>query len=405
MLLATQTEAIEKLSIKKVGALFKRPGTGKSRTALELIKSVPKDEIEIVLWLAPFKSVNPVIADSGIRIEVEKWGGVSGIPILFYGIESLSNSDRIYLELLKLVDQNKVFIVCDESLKIKNSDAKRTQRIIEIGKRCQYKLILNGTPISRNLLDVWSQMEFLSPKILAMDMAEFKNTFCEYTKITKRFGFKTHTKEFITKYHNIDYLYSLIRNYVYEADLNLEVGKQHIDIPYNISEEEKTEYERLKEKYLDNEKLVFLNNNIFLEMTMKMQHIYSCSEEKFDACKIIIDKHNPENVVIFCKFVDGREECKKRFPAVTVLSIQSDSVSINLQSKYVTIEFDKTWDFGVVDQYHHRTYRVGQKNNCFYYYLEANTKLDCLIKTNNAKKFDELLYFKTISKQELKEIL
>jgi len=404
-LLNSQTKAIEKLSLRKVGALFKRPGTGKSRTTLELIKSVPKGEIDIVLWLAPFKSVNPIIAESGIRHEVDKWEGVPDIPIIFYGIESLSNSDRIYFKLLKLVQENKVFIVCDESLKIKNYDAKRTKRIIEIGKHCEYKLILNGTPISRNLLDVWPQMEFLSSKILAMDMAQFKNTFCEYTKITKRFGFKTHTKEFITKYHNIDYLYSLIRQYVYEADLNLEIGKQHIDVSYCISEEEKEEYNQLKEKYLDNEKLAFLNNNIFLEMTMKMQHIYSCSEEKFDACKTIIEKHGPENVIIFCKFVDGRKECKKRFPNVTILSIQSDSMSINMQSKHVTIEFDKTWNFADVDQYQHRTYRVGQQHTCYYYYLEANTNLDGLIKKNNAKKFDQLIYFKTITKEELKQIL
>lgn len=405
MLLTTQKEAIEKLSLMKVGALFKRPGTGKSLTALELIKSVPKGEIDQVIWLAPFKSVNPVIAESGIRHEIDKWDGVPNIPILFYGIESLSNSDRIYLELINSVTKNKTFIVCDESLKIKNADAKRTQRIIEIGKRCEYKLILNGTPISRNLLDVWPQMEFLSSRILGMGMSEFKDTFCEYTKITKRFGYRTHTKQFITKYHNIDYLYSLIRKYVYETDLNLEIGKQHIDISYNISEKEEIEYKKIKETYLDNEKLVLLNNNIFLEMTMKMQHIYSCSEEKFIACGIIVNKHGANSVIIFCKFVDSREECKKRFPNVIVLSIQSDSMSINMQSKYVTIEFDKTWDFGVVDQYQHRTYRIGQENDCYYYYLEANTNLDKLIKKNNAKKFDELMYFKTIAKTELKEIL
>jgi len=401
-LLDSQQGALNKLSPLKVGALFKRPGTGKSRTAIELIRSVKK--VEQVIWLAPFRSVNPTIEGSGIIDEVNKWGGFE-VPTHFVGIESLSNSDRIYLQLIRLVESRSTFLVCDESLKIKNSDAKRTKRIIELGKLCQYKLILNGTPISRNLLDVWAQMQFLSPKILNMQEAEFKNTFCEYTKITKMFGNKRWSREFITKYHNIDYLYSLIRPYVYEADLQLEVNQQHIDIYYKIEEEIVKEYEYIKAMYLDNEKLQAMNNNIFLEMTMKMQHLYCCASEKFEVTKRIIQEHGADNVVIFCKFVESRLACIKYFPSVTVLSIQSDSSSINLQSKHVTIEWDKTWDFACVDQYRHRTYRVGQTHTCYYYYLNGSVKLEGLMKANNEKKQWQLEYFKSITKEELKEVL
>ena len=276
-LLNSQSEAITKLLPLKVGALFKRPGTGKSRTAIELIRSTPN--IEQILWLAPFRSINPKISGSGIREEVAKWGGFEQ-PICFYGIESLSNSDRIYLELCKFAESKNTFIVCDESLKIKNIDAKRTKRVLEIGNCCENKLILNGTPISRNLLDIYPQMRFLSPLILNMSFSEYKNTFCEYTKITKQQGNKSYSMEFITKYHNIDYLYSLIRPYVYEADLQLDVKQQHIDIDYKIDDGMKDEYNRLKEKYLDNEMLQFMNNNIFLEMTMKnATRIFMCNRE------------------------------------------------------------------------------------------------------------------------------
>lgn len=48
------------------------------------------------------------------------------------------------------VQLHKTFIVCDESLKIKNWDAKRTKRIVQLGSYTEYKLILNGTPLSRN---------------------------------------------------------------------------------------------------------------------------------------------------------------------------------------------------------------------------------------------------------------
>jgi len=400
-LLNNQQKAITKLQPLKVGALFKRPGTGKSRTAIELIKNTDADYI---LWLAPYRSVNPKIIESGIIHEVNKWGGFD-CEIDFIGIESLSNGNRLYLQLMKKLKSSNSFIVCDESLKIKNEEAKRTKRIIELGKLATYKLILNGTPISRNLLDIWAQMEFLSPLILKMGFAQFKNTFCKYTTIKKIYGKQYYSKEFITGYANIDYLYSLIRPYVYEADLQLTIGKQHIDLYYNLDEESKKEYDLIKEKYLNDEKLQFLNNNIFLELTMKMQHIYCCDEEKFKLLYKIVNVHGAENIIVYTKFIRSRVEIEKKFNHLTVLSLQADSMSINMQHKYVIVEWDKTWDFALVDQYQHRTYRTGQLKDCIYYYLNGNVNLEQLIKKNNEKKQNQLQYFKTITKEELKEIL
>lgn len=401
-LLNSQIEAHTKLSPLKVGALFKRPGTGKSRTAIELIRDTPN--VEQVVWLAPFRSINPKIAGSGIQDEVAKWGGFD-VPTHFVGMESISASSRIFLETYRLLENRKTFLVCDESLYIKNADAKRTKRIQEMGQLTENKLILNGTPISRNLLDVKPQFDFLSPRILNMSDAEYKNTFCEYTKITKMVGRQRYSREFITKYHNVDYLYSLIRPYVYEADLQLDVTQQHLDVSYTVEDSIKEEYEFLKTKYLDDEKLQAMNNNIFLEMTMKMQHLYSCTEDKFTVTRKIIEVHKPEDVIIYCKFVDSQQACKAAFPGVDVMSIQSDAQSLNMQTKNVTIEWDKTWDFAKVDQYKFRIYRTGQQRTCYHYYLEANLKLDGLMKSNNFSKSEMLNYFKTCTNKELKEIL
>jgi len=201
--LNNQIKAIDKLNSVKCGALFMEAGTGKTRSALELIKNTDTDYI---LWFTPFQT------KENLQIEINKWGGLDCDIV---GIESVQNSDRIYLELSQKCEQaKKTFIVCDESLKIKNADAKRTNRLFELAKLSEYRLILNGTPLSRNLLDLWSQIQFLSPKILNMDIAEFKNTFCEYIQITyhsRNFG-NSYSKEFIKKYHNIDYLYSISDN-------------------------------------------------------------------------------------------------------------------------------------------------------------------------------------------------
>jgi len=393
-LLHQQTKAIDKLHRLKVGALFMEPGTGKTRTAYELVKSVKSDYI---LWLTPFQTKQNLLD------EINKCGGLDVLEIV--GIETLSSSDKTYLDLHNKVNSRKTFLIVDESLKIKNWEANRTKRILELSKFCEYKLALNGTPITRNLLDVWAQFEFLSPKILNMGIAEFKNTFCEWVKITKRHNGKTMIKEFISKYHNVDYLYSLIKHYVYECDLELTIEQQHQDITYTLGKEEKQRYSELKEKYLDNERLAFLNNNIFLEMTMKMQHEYCCTEDKFIQLDKILKEHELNKIIVYTKYIVSREALQKRYPDLQVLSYQKHSLGLNLQKYNTTIYWDKTFDYAQMTQSEFRTYRTGQIDNCKYYSMTGDVGLEKMINDNIKKKQSLLDYFKKVGSEQIKKEL
>jgi len=395
-LLDSQILAIDKLKKYKVGALFMEPGTGKTLVTYKLIKSIPN--IDYILWLTPFQIKNNLL------IEINKCGGLNKLQI--EGIESLSNSDSLYLRLISILETSrKPFIICDESLKIKNSDAKRTKRIIQLGTYANFKLILNGTPLSKNLLDLWSQMEFLSPKILKMGFAEFKNTFVEYTTITKRIGRRSLTKEFINKYHNVDYLYSLINPFVFDAKLSLNKNKQYIDILYNLTEKELSEHKFIKEKYLDNDAMEMRNNNIFLEITQKLQHNYSCSHEKLDIVSNLLKNNPKEKFIIFAKYIDTQKFLKNKFPELTILSWQKHAFGLNLQQYNRIIFFDKTWDYALRDQAEHRVYRLGQTENCIFYDLTGNVGLETLINININKKHRLLDYFKNKSVKQLMEEL
>jgi len=401
-LLDNQANAIHRLQSLKVGALFMRPGVGKTRPAVALANSVPA--IEQVIHLAPYQSVNPPVAGSGIQDEVNKWGGYAA-PVQYVGIETLSSSDRTYLNLLRSMERCNTFLVVDESLKIKNWEAVRTKRIIELGKLSAYKLILNGTPISRNLLDLWAQLEFLSPLILRMTSAEYKATFCETIKITKFTNrYKKMEREFVTAFHNIDYLYSLISPYIYEADLHLDVPEQDITLNYQLDAAAKEEYSRLKEKYLNDEMLMWKNNNIFLEMTQKMQHGYCCTPDKFAIVQKLLTTIDPTRTIIFCKFVASQEACRQAFPKCQVLSLQANSYSLNLQHYHTTIYWDRTWDWAVVDQSRHRTRRTGQNQPLRYYHL-TGPPLDSLMAKNNDKKQTMLQYLKGKTSKQVKQEL
>jgi len=93
--LDSQIKAIDKLNAVKCGALFMEAGTGKTRSALELIKNTDAD---YVLWFTPFQT------KENLQAEINKWGGLDCDIV---GIESIQNSDRIFLEYLQKVSNQK----------------------------------------------------------------------------------------------------------------------------------------------------------------------------------------------------------------------------------------------------------------------------------------------------------
>lgn len=395
-----QSEAKRHLEEWKVGALFMEAGTGKTKVAVDIVNASPCD---FVLWIGPLQTIRT----GNVTNEVARQGGFN-MPCSFVGVESIGGSDRIYLNTVEnLKSYEKPFVVVDESLKIKNAEAKRTKRLLEIGKIVEYKLILNGTPLSRNLLDLWSQMEFLSPLILNMSLAQFKNTFCEWTRVTKSNGWRTYSKEYVTGYENVDYLYSLIRHYVFKADLKLGISQHYRSKAYYIDEDSREEYAMIKEIFLEDEMLEWRNNNIFLEMTQKMQHAYCCTGDKIDQVKSILaeEEVDPSKTIIFCKFIKSRELCERLFPECLVLSYQKDSLGLNLQEYNVTIYFDKVWDFALRTQSTRRTFRTGQERDCLYYDLTGDVGLERLIDRNIGKKVTMSEYFKKATKEQLKKDL
>ncbi|MGX5378198.1 SNF2-related protein [Ligilactobacillus sp. LYQ135] len=382
-----QINAIQKLGNLRVGALFMEPGTGKTRTAIELIKS---SQTDLVLFLVPFQTKD------NLRKEFNKWNFNYNYRI--EGIESLSNSDRLYLDLLKIVSHyEKPFIVVDESLKIKNRKAKRTQRILEIGKHCYYRLILNGTPLSKNILDLWSQMQFLSPKILKMGFNQFKETFVEYVVFRTPKG----KQEQIKTYANMDYLYSLIKPYVFDSKLDLGITEQDIKVEYIIAN--KDQYIEAKECFL-NALASFDNDVEFLAHTTRMQMTYSMDINKINVGKQLISNLNQPSI-IFCKYVETQKELTKRFPQCLVITYGKGSLGLNLQKYKNIIFWDKTWDYAQLEQAKRRIYRIGQSKDVRYYHLTGDVGLEKMMDKCIDNKISLLNMFKNVSMKEVDKLV
>lgn len=388
-----QEKAFEKLSKLKVGALFMEMGTGKTKVALDLIAS-KKEKVDYILWICPFS------IKSEILVEKNKWHPELEIEVV--GCESIGSSDRIYIDLLNKVENSNAFIVVDESLKIKNSAAKRTQRILKLGENAKYKLILNGTPVSRNIMDIYTQMEFLSPKILKMSENEFKNTFCEYYLRGK-------LKGVIKEQVNIPYLISLIQPYIFDSKLEINTKKRYMEVSYSMNDKEKEEYECKKEeilsKFQDDDRIDFYR------LVTELQSLYSGCDEINSKLNSLI-KNIDGQVIVYVKFLknipDGAIAITGSVPnrAQIIEDFQNNkfktlyitygcgAFGLNFQNCNNIIFRDHTWDYAQREQAEARIYRIGQKNDVKYYDMAADIGLEKMIRKNQVKKSDLLIEIK-----------
>ena len=229
-LLPHQEAAVEKLRRLRVGALFMEQGTGKTRTALELINiRLEKDKVDKVLWLCPCSVIENLMMDfekhCGSRLEE---------VVKVCGIESLSSSVRLNSECLEYVENNRVFLVVDESILIKTFWAKRSQNIQKLAEHCTYRIILNGTPISKSAADLFGQWYLLDWRILG-----YKSWYSFSANHLER-DEKTHR---VVRCLNVGYLTDKLAHYTFEVKKEecLDLPQKQYDIAYFSMTKEQNE--------------------------------------------------------------------------------------------------------------------------------------------------------------------
>jgi len=252
-----QETAVEKLIPLRVGGLFMRMGTGKTRTAIEMVaRRVNRGQLTRVVWFCP------VSVKATTRHELHKHTDINPTSLCVFdertnlanlpqaliyvvGIESMSSSTRVVLAVHELIDETTMVIV-DESTYIKGHTALCTRRITQMSEIAKYRLIMTGMPISQGVVDLYSQMRFLHWKILGYpSFYRFKRNHLEYSK---------KYPDMIVRSLNLEQLAAKIEPYTFqitkeEAGLNL--PPQLTDAMYfSMTKEQKRWYELAKDEIL-----------------------------------------------------------------------------------------------------------------------------------------------------------
>ena len=410
-----QQEAFNRFKKLKVGALFMKMGSGKTKVAIDLINNV-EDKIDLVLFIVPNQTIKT------LEYEINKWD--LNIPYLIKSYENISQSNKGYLDTLKIIKDKRLFIVADESSFIKNETSKRYERILEIAKYSEFRLILNGTPITKDEWDLYNQMYFLSPKIIGMSRNEFLNTF--FKKITfKKIGNKEKTFYKLSEI-NIDYLQKLIDPYVFKTDLDFPLKESINNQIITSSLETQEAYLKQKEILLKNIKEGY--NNILLDL-IKLEYINACDENK---AREIAGYIKNKQVICYCHYlkeldliknnlnndcyiitgtIKNRNEIIEEFKnnnKPLLITYGCGAFGLNLQFCNEIVFSSLIYDYAKLEQAKYRIKRIGQTQDIIYTTYKTELGINNIIDKciNNKTTLDKLIkeYNRREEKQWLKNI-
>lgn len=246
-----QQRAVEKVRAAKVGAFFMEMGTGKTRAAIELAW-LRRDRIDHVVWFCPVSLKETICYEiwkhtSGAAVyRFDSHTTARNLPAAFWyivGIESMSSSNRVTMAVNALITKQTMVIV-DESSYIKNHRARRTERITLLAGRALYRLLLTGTPVAEGTVDLFAQMQFLSPLILGY------NSFWSFA--ANHLVFDEETGRIVRTLHT-EYLARRVQPYVYQV-----TKAECLDLPpklhearyFHMSRQQEEAYGQAKEEIL-----------------------------------------------------------------------------------------------------------------------------------------------------------
>ena len=247
---AHQLEALKQSYNKEYYAFFMEMGTGKSKVLIDEIGGYfLQGKIDSALIIAP-KGVYrnwergeiPIHLPDEIPHTVAAWRAPSEMTkddkkklkdiiypngklrILLMNIEALSGSVGIKY-VTQFLHKNRTLLAIDESTTIKTPTASRTKNAIKISKLAKVRRIMTGSPVTKNPLDVYAQLEFLSPNITRQNYWAFKSRYA----IMVRRNFGTRSTNLVVGFQRLPELNTIIDQYSYRV-----LKEDCLDLPEKI---------------------------------------------------------------------------------------------------------------------------------------------------------------------------
>ncbi len=292
-------------------------------------------------------------------------------------------------------------IILDEAQKIKNYDTKTSAAVKSIPKT--HSLVITGTPLENNLLDLYSVMNFIDPEVLAPQW-EFSMNHCYFDKSKKNqiTGYynlqelKNKLADYIIRREKIDVMKELpaVREVIVPVELHPAQAEIHSGFARALApilhKKHKTVYDMQRIQQ------ILTNMRMVCDSTFLVDKETNHSPKLIELENILLEKLNIKNrkrkVIIFSEWktmlhligkmlqsngiqfvtLSGDVPVKKRGllieefannpETLVFLSTEAGGVGLNLQFADTVINFDLPWNPAKKNQRIGRINRIGQKS-------------------------------------------
>lgn len=309
-------------------------------------------------------------------------------------------------------------IVCDESQRIKNPSAAQSKALHKLGDAAPFRMILSGTPVQNNAVDLYSQYRFLDPAVYGANFYAFKNRYCIMG------GYGQHQ---IVGYRNMDELVEKEHSVAYRV-----TKEECLDLPQQtfinryvqFTDAEQAIYEQLrKSSFLELETGENVTATTILTMYLRLMQLtggFLTADEstrpkqvntaKLDALADIVDDYVVDagkKLVIFARFraeiaaienllrlrkiqygsiygdvpMEERGKIVEDFQTnpdtkVFVAQIQTAGLGITLHAASTAVFYSYDYNYANYAQTLARIHRIGQRLPVTYIHLVVDGSID-----------------------------
>ena len=309
-------------------------------------------------------------------------------------------------------------IVCDESQRIKNPSAAQSKALHKLGDSAPFRMILSGTPVQNNAVDLYSQYRFLDPAVYGANFYAFKNRYCIMG------GYGQHQ---IVGYRNMDELVEKEHSVAYRV-----TKEECLDLPQQtfinryvqFTDAEQAIYEQLrKSSFLELETGENVTATTILTMYLRLMQLtggFLTADEstrpkqvntaKLDALADIVDDYVVDagkKLVIFARFraeiaaienllrlrkiqygsiygdvpMEERGKIVEDFQTnpdtkVFVAQIQTAGLGITLHAASTAVFYSYDYNYANYAQALARIHRIGQRFPVTYIHLVVDGSID-----------------------------
>ena len=329
-----------------------------------------------------------------------------------------------------LLDWKPDLIIADESQRIKSHDAQQSKAMHRLGDIAKYKLILSGTPVQNNAIDIWSQYRFLDSTVFGQQFFAFRARYAIMGGFNNRqiIGYKD-LDQLIKKEHSIAYRVT--------KEEALDLPEQTFLTRYiQLDGKEKQLYDRIKkDSFAELESGGQITAPTVLTKLLRLQQFTGgfiqtdggdkpelVFNGKLNALEDILDDYVIDagrKLVIFCRFraeidliqkllekkkiqyksiygdikIDDRGDIVKDFqtnPKTLVFLAQIDTagLGITLTAADTCVYYSVNFNYAAYSQSLARIHRIGQRNTCTYIHLVVEKTIDETVLKALAKKED-----------------